>query len=93
MNTTEMLRIDKVETDDGAVTLHVEGKLAGHSVGLLQKECQPLVEASRAVQLELGGVTYVDESGVKLLIELGDEDVVVSGSSGFIRERLKRGRE
>lgn len=87
-----MLRIEVIEGDEGAIAVHVEGKLAGGSVTVVEKQCRRLLEEGRSVRVDLSQVTYVDRDGVALLLELGDDDVVVAGSSAFIQEQLKRGR-
>ena len=87
-----MLRINKVEGEDGAVTLHVEGKLAGESVAVLEQECRRLVGWAHQVHLELSGVAYVDEDGVALLLGLEGDDVVVYGPSAFVHEQLRGGQ-
>ena len=85
-----MLRINTVVGDDGAVTMYVEGKLAGESVAVLAQECRRLRLGAQPVRVEVSGVTYADRDGVALLLGLAGHDVVVSGSSAFIQEQLSR---
>jgi anti-anti-sigma regulatory factor len=71
MAVSTMLRIT-VHDNPELVTLQVEGTLAASLVPELERcwEATHSVDPGRAVRIDLRGVTYVDESGKKLLAAL-----------------------
>ena len=87
-----MLRISPVQREDGGVMLHVEGKLAGEWVAVLERTCgRWLAGAHNAVGLDLAGVNYVDNNAVALLLDLRKDGVVLTGLSAFVQARLSEG--
>jgi anti-anti-sigma regulatory factor len=82
-----MLRILEVQGENGAVTLRVDGRLAGQWVALLQSSCEAVLVRSRLI-LDLSGVTFADRTGVDLLRRLQLRAVLLHGSL-FLQEQLK----
>jgi ABC-type transporter Mla MlaB component len=86
-----MLRITQTETTDGGTTLKLEGRLAGPYVMELRGIAERCLARSQRVQLDLSGVTFVDQGGTALLRELVGRRVEVGGRSTFAAELLGGG--
>jgi anti-anti-sigma regulatory factor len=91
-----MLKIHRASPDDeGAATVfRLAGRVAGLWVDELRRECNNLLsegcgETSLLV-LDLGDVSFVDDSGVALLGELAGPRVRLVNGSPFVREQLKK---
>jgi hypothetical protein len=63
-----MLKIT-TKTDDVKTTFELEGKLAGAWVNELER-CWREIARGRAVKISLEGVTFIDDSGKRLLARL-----------------------
>jgi hypothetical protein len=85
-----MLRITVVESSARAVTLRVEGRVAGPWVEELRTTCN-LHTGPDPVQLclELEDVSYVDAAGVACLKELREQGVGLFRVSPFLTELFK----
>jgi anti-anti-sigma regulatory factor len=83
-----MLRILEVQGENGAITLRVDGRLAGQWVALLQSSCEAVLVHNSRLILDLGGVTFADRTGVDLLRRLQLRAVLLHGSL-FLQEQLK----
>ena len=84
-----MLKISKVEPNNHAVTLRLEGRIVGPWVEELRQVCHSVVAESRTLQLQLADVDYVDAEGVALLVTLRSRDVSFADPPPFITEQLK----
>ena len=85
-----MLRITVVDLSASAVTLRVEGRIAGPWVEELRTTCN--VHAGRDLVplcLELEDVSFADAAGVAALKELRDRGVGLSHLSPFLKELIK----
>ena len=82
-----MLRITVVESNPRAVTLRVEGRIAGPWVEELRTTCtvhtcpDPI-----QLHLELEDVSFVDDAGIAYLKELRDQGAGLYHVSPFLRE-------
>ena len=82
-----MLRITVVEGSRSAVTLRVEGRIAGPWVEELRTTCavhngpDPI-----QLRLDLEDVSFVDPAGAAYLRELRDQGVGLFGVSPFLTE-------
>jgi anti-anti-sigma regulatory factor len=65
-----MLRLTRMPDRSGATLLKAEGQIVAEWVTLLETECLELIREQQQVTLDLGGVSYVDRRGVRLLGEL-----------------------
>jgi hypothetical protein len=85
-----MLRITVVESSARAVTLRVEGRVAGPWVEELRTTCN-LHTGPDPVQLclELEDVSFVDAAGVACLKELREQGVGLFRVSPFLTELFK----
>jgi hypothetical protein len=85
-----MLRITVVESNARAVTLRVEGRVAGPWVEELRTSCS--VHTGREpiqLHLELEDVSFADAAGIAFLKELREEGVGLYHVSPFLTELFK----
>lgn len=85
-----MLRITKMQKHRARVVLKLEGKIVNQWSALLEGECRSLLRQHKALSLDVGGVDYVDKSGLEVIQNLPDS-VRISNAPGFIREMLRAG--
>ena len=87
-----VLKITRV--DDGASdsipTLKLEGKLLGPWVDELRRVCEELHTPPSGLRLNLAGVTFIDQAGIKLLGDLIRLGAAISECTGFVDELLRR---
>jgi hypothetical protein len=82
-----MLRITVVESNARAVTLRVEGRIAGPWVEELRTTCNVHTGPDPIqLHLELEDVSFADAAGVLYLKELRNQGVGLYHVSPFIRE-------
>ena len=82
-------RIDATET-----TLDIEGKLAGPWVQELERCWQETVKTNRRLKVRLNAVTFIDDAGKRLLVEMhrqGAELAAEGCMTKAITEEIKRG--
>jgi hypothetical protein len=81
-----MLRITTNETQ-GSLFVQLEGKLAGPWVGELEQclRAHERSEDSRALHLNLAGVTFVDDRGKELLRDLHRRGAELTASGCLMR--------
>jgi anti-anti-sigma regulatory factor len=85
-----MLRITVVESSERAVTLRVEGRIAGPWLEELRTTCK--VHTGRdpvQLYLELEDVSFADAAGVAYLKELREQGVGFFQVSPFLTELFK----
>lgn len=71
----------------------VEGRIASEYALLLRDEYEALPpEARRALRIDLGRVSFVDEHGAALLCRMEDERVVLAGANPFVCQILAESR-
>ena len=84
-----MLRIIKTVIEkDGRISVKVQGRLVGRSVGVLATECQAIVEQPDRVELDLAEVSYADVSGVAMLHDLTARGVRLVNATPFLQDLL-----
>ena len=83
-----MLRITRIERQDSTQTFKLEGKLLEPWVGEVLNVCTRRNSQSGRTNLDLSGLTFVDQAGAKLLKDLISRGLVVSAYSGFVAELL-----
>jgi anti-anti-sigma factor len=79
-----MLRLTRNETPD-AVILKLEGKLAGPWVDVVRHCWTKLAEQKARVNVDLLGLSFLDASGVALLLQMERQGSELAGGSAFIR--------
>jgi anti-anti-sigma regulatory factor len=84
---SRMLRITVVETNGSAVTLRVEGRIAGPWVEELRTTCNVHTDPDQIqLYLELEDVSFADSVGVAFLKELRYKGVGLLHVSPFLNE-------
>lgn len=85
-----MLRITVVESSANAVTLRVEGRIAGPWVEELRTTCNVHTgQDPFHLLLELEDVSFADAAGVAFLRELQGQGVGLSHVSSFLTELIR----
>lgn len=82
-----MLRITQ-DANAASVTLKLEGALRGPWTQAVAEECSRAATTHAQLRLDLAGVTYADEHGLRLLRKLVQQGVLIATSSAFIAELL-----
>jgi anti-anti-sigma regulatory factor len=86
-----VLRITRLDKNDG-IQLKVEGTLRGPWVNELKKVWLTLEDESNAPFLiDLGSVSFVDEEGCALLLQIQEAGVTLEDPSPFLKHILKIG--
>jgi len=85
----EMLRIEKVGEDAGTVRLKLEGRVVAQWVAALEEECQPVLQRSKRLILDVAGVTFIDRDGVAMLAKMNGKRLQVVNCSPFLRALLR----
>lgn len=86
-----MLRLQRVKSRRAEV-VQFEGKLVEPWVEVARHACRETGFPSVPLILDLGGVTFVDSSGERLLCELLSQGAICERRSSFVAELLA-GRE
>ena len=84
-----MLRITTIQDDGTQRVLKLEGKLLAEWVGELKDACRTAVAEGCRVQLDLGGLSFVDVAGTTALRCLLRQGVSITATSPFVGELLK----
>src|SRR3954463_12782690 len=92
---TTLLPIDRIEAGDG-VLLYLRGELDVASVGTLRSFLGALPTGRRALVVDLGGLEFMDSTGLAVLLEAharhdrNGGDLRVRAAAGRIRALLER---
>jgi hypothetical protein len=84
-----MLRITVTRDDGIARVLKLEGKLLADWVGELTDACRVTPTAPGRLELDLGELSFVDETGTNALRDMARQGVRIIAVSPFVGERLK----
>ncbi len=86
-----MLRITRISEQD-AITLKLEGKLAGPWVDELEKSWCSIREppGDRALMVDLNDVTFIDRAGEMLLKQMHAAGTMLLAEGPYISQRLRR---
>ena len=84
-----MLKIELLDLQDGTVTLQLAGRVVGPWVGELSRSCERILCVDGTLSVDLGGVSFVDRDGVKLLQSLRARLVAIFNCSSFVVEQLR----
>lgn len=86
-----MLKISETKHANRNVTLRLEGRIVGPWVEELKQACEPLVKNGCHLALDLGEVTFVDETGVAELGGLSARGTKLLNVTPFVEKQLKAG--
>jgi len=76
----------RVETNGEGVVVHVDGELDPHTAPLLQNQVDRLVaEGNTSILLDLSQLSFVDSSGLRVLIR-AHQDVTRGGGDFGLRD-------
>lgn len=84
-----MLRIMEEKATDGSTMLRLDGRIVGPWVEVLRESCERLSPANGCVMLDLLGVSFADQAGVRVLQQLDQQQFTLLNCSPFLREQLK----
>lgn len=85
-----MLRIVEKDVTNNLMTLRLDGSLIGEWVDVLRLSCEQALQRRGKLVLDLAGVTFADQEGVKLLQHLERQQVAFIHCSLFLREQIKQ---
>ena len=84
-----MLRITEISQDEKTVKLRLDGRLVEAWVSDLEEMCiHYRDEESKTVVLDLSGVTFIDNRGVRMLEKIKDGRLKIVNCSLFIEALL-----
>jgi anti-anti-sigma regulatory factor len=84
-----MLMITRSDGSDLTSTLKLEGKLLGPWIGELESAYRRFMVHPNRVCLDLGGLTFVDAEGARVLKRLMRDGTRVIACSDFVAEMLQ----
>ena len=84
-----MLRIHRDDVDEHRAVLILEGRIAGAWTGLLERECEALIEGGLGVDLDLSEVVYVARAGLDGLRRLRHAGVRITDCSPLLAAMLE----
>lgn len=84
-----MLKISQTGPVNHSTTLRLEGSLVGPWVEELEHLCAPLVSNGTQLKLELAEVSFADNKGVALLVNLRSRGTRLLNATPFLAEQLK----
>jgi ABC-type transporter Mla MlaB component len=82
-----MLRISN-NAEGNTRTFRIEGTLSGAWVEELRRVCESGFASGVGLEIDCGGVSFVDAKGVALLRSLRESDVVLENCSPFLEWQL-----
>jgi len=84
-----MLKIQRLDLQDGTVALQLAGRIVGPWVGELNRSCERLLDVDGTLSVDLAGVSFADRDGVELLRSLRARHVALFNCSPFVAEQLR----
>ncbi|HEX7286131.1 MAG TPA: STAS domain-containing protein [Candidatus Angelobacter sp.] len=85
-----MLRISETNTANKGAILRLDGSLTGPWVHELRLACEPILAQGEGLQIDCGGVSFVDTAGISLLQALRSKGTSLVNCSPFIKLQLER---
>jgi hypothetical protein len=83
-----VLKITEVSRSEAAITFKLEGKVLAPWVDELRRLCTGTPRQSKQIYLDLGAVTFLDESGAELMRELVRQGITIARCSEFVGQLL-----
>ena len=84
-----MIRITVVAQTEEEVVLKVAGWVSGTDVAILEVEGDRYLQQVRRLVLDLKGVRFIDDAGIRLLQRWSGERLVLCGASPFLQSLLE----
>jgi hypothetical protein len=85
-----MLKVSTSKAADGAVTLRLDGQVAGPWVNVLQGACDEHLLKGSPVVLDLRNVSFADREGIELLRGLANRRAEFRNASPFLVEQMRK---
>ena len=83
-----MLKISQTGNPNHAVTLKLEGRVAGPWVEELRRICEPLLAEDGVLKLDLAEVSYADAEGVATLNNFKARGAKLKNCSPFVEQQI-----
>ena len=84
-----MLRITKTFEDDETIILRLDGRVDSSTVAELQEECDGYKDSpEKTLLLDFSGITFISQSGLKLLQKLKNGRIKLAKGSLFVETLL-----
>ena len=84
-----MLRITKTFEDEATVVLRLDGRVDNSTLAELEEECDAYKgKPEKILLLDLSGITFISQSGLKLLQRLKNGHVKLAKGSLFVETLL-----
>lgn len=74
---------------DEAVTLRVEGQISARTIDEFVRACQEHAAHRAGAELDLKGVTFIDDAAAAAIRKIASDDVRITTASPFVRAVLK----
>ena len=84
-----MLRISRDNSNDGSVTLRLEGELSGPWINETSRLCEGIIATGQRLRIDLADVTFADRTGVELLGNLRTRQAMLDRCSPFLTAQLQ----
>jgi anti-anti-sigma regulatory factor len=85
-----VLHIVRGDSDASTATLLLQGRVVAEWADLLERECLGLIQAGRAVVLDLSDVVFIGRSGIAALGRLDKAGVRITGCTPLIAAMLEQ---
>lgn len=69
----ELAQVSAVRAPDGRVHLTIEGEIDGSNADALRHRIEDEIDGARSVAIDLGGVSYIDSQGLRLLLHVAQD--------------------
>ena len=86
-----MLRVTRMAENNESITLKVEGRIVEAWVRELKRECDSCLEERDLVILDLSGVNFIDETGIRNFKRMIGNRIKLVGCSSFLSKLLNEG--
>jgi len=89
-----MLRIVEEKIADNSTILRLHGRVADEWIEVLETSCNDVFQSNghgeSSLILDLGGVSFADPKGARLLQQLEQREVLFINCSPFLQEQIKQ---
>ena len=85
-----MLRIVEERASNHSLVLRLDGRLVTEWVEILRSSCEQAFSDGGPLSIDMTGLSFSDNEGIKLLIKLQHRRVMLINCSPFLREQLKQ---
>jgi RNA polymerase sigma-70 factor, ECF subfamily len=86
-----MLRITPLTSDPPPPAFGVEGRLTAATTEELRRTCEPLLDTTGTLRLDVSGLQFLDDAGATLLRSFERRGATITGPSSFVGAVLRAG--